>query len=202
LIRSPITVAASAGTSGGVLDPKSSSLDSLSLQFVIWAQANPSVALDIGCGEGIATRAILARGGHVVAVDPDAEVLHRLIEHIPLEQCPRLTVRLGQLPQIDFKRANFGAIHAPRILQLLDLEDARLSLRKFYRWLYPAGKLFVSTPNPRGAQGRAGPGNPLDKAALGREVTAAGLVVEESFTYVPAGSGAQECCAVIARCPQ
>jgi ubiquinone/menaquinone biosynthesis C-methylase UbiE len=168
-------------------------LDPLSLQFVIWAQSADGPALDVGCGDGIATRALLARGGHIVAVDPDPGALHRLVERVPTEQCRRLEVRLGQLPDIDFKLANFAAIHAARVLHLLDPVSLVPSLRKFYRWLYPEGKLFVSIPTPKG------PHRILH--GLARQVRAAGFVVEESTTYVPPWNGAQECCAVIARCP-
>lgn len=40
-------------------------------------------ALDVGAGTGIATRQLLARGAHVVAVDPGREVLARAVEHTP-----------------------------------------------------------------------------------------------------------------------
>jgi SAM-dependent methyltransferase len=183
-------------------------LDPLSLQFVIWAQATDGLALDIGCGDGTATRALLARGGHIVAVDPDAGALHRLVERVPTEQCRRLKVRLGQLPDIDFKVANFAAIHAARVLHLLDPVSLASSLRKFYRWLYPEGKLFVSMPTPKGThrtlhvatQPAGRPRAPLDESSLARQVRAAGFVLEDRTTYLPPWNGAQECCAFIARC--
>jgi len=180
-------------------------LDPLALQFVIWAQGAATPALDIGCGDGIATRALLARGGHVVAVDPDATALHRLVEQVPTEQCRRLKVRLGRLPDIDFKLANFSAIHAAHVLHLLDPVSLEPSLRKFYRWLYPEGKLFVSVPTamatchaPRmHSQQRAF--HPTE-VTLRRLVSEAGFLIEESTTYLPWG-GIQACCALIARCP-
>jgi ubiquinone/menaquinone biosynthesis C-methylase UbiE len=180
-------------------------LEPLSLQFVICAQAIDATALDVGCGDGVATIALLARGGHVVAVDPDAAALHRLVERVPTEQCQRLKVRLGRLPDIDFKVANFGAIHAAHVLHLLDPVSVGQSLGKFYRWLYPKGKLFVSALTPAGAlqAARAGsmqPGRlyPLDEQTLCRAISAAGFAIEESATYVPQWRRTQECCAVIA----
>lgn len=200
--RRPFAVAAGSGHGGGTAGVSSPGLDRLSLQFVIWAQAARSKSLDIGCGDGVAALALLARGGHVVTVDPDVATLHRLVASVSLEQCRRLQVRLGKIPQIDFKLANFAAIHASRVLHRLELEDARLSLRKFSRWLYPKGKLFVSTLTPQGAAGRLQPGHgsPMDELTLRREVAEVGMIVEQSFTYVPPWSGA-ECCAVIAQCP-
>lgn len=189
---------------GNAMSP---ALDSLSLKFIIWAQEAGATSLDIGCGDGAATLALLARGGHVVALDPDASALHRLVESAPAEQCRRLRVRLGQLPTVDFKVANFAAIHAARVLHLLDPVALEQSLRKFYRWLYPQGRLFLSALTPAGSRqlpALVGPIPhiyPLDEKTLRREISAAGFFVEETSTYLPPWEGSQECCAVIARCP-
>jgi ubiquinone/menaquinone biosynthesis C-methylase UbiE len=176
-----------AGTGPG--NEMSPALDVLSLKFVIWSQDADATALDIGCGDGVATLALLARGGRVVAVDPSAAALHRLVERTPSEQCHRLRVRLGQLPTLDFKAPIFGAIHAARVLHLLDAESIAQSLRKFYRWLYPEGRLFVSALRP------------LDETTLRGKINAAGFLVEESSTYLLPWEGSEECCSVIARCP-
>lgn len=194
-----------AGPSPGPNEPMCPALDALSLRFVIWAQETGATSLDVGCGDGVATLALLARGGRVVAVDPDAASLHRLVERAPTEQCHRLQVRLGQLPDIDFKVANFAAIHAARVLHLLAPVEVEQSLRKFYRWLYPEGRLFVSALTPSGAQvsrtNSTPRSHPIDEKTLRREISAAGFLVEESSTYLPPWAGSQECCAVIARCP-
>lgn len=181
------------------------SLDALSLKFIIWAQETGAPSLDVGCGDGIATLALLARGGHVVAVDSDAAALHRLVEHAPTEQCRRLRVRLGKLPSLDFKAANFAAIHAARVLHFLDPVEVEYSLRKFYRWLYPEGRLFVSVLTPTGSQRLSRtrsdpPVYPMEEKALRREISAAGFFVEDVSTYLPPWEGSQECCAVVARC--
>ena len=185
-------------------------LDPISLQFVIWAQAMDATALEIGCGDGATTLALLARGGHVVAIDPNTAALHYLIERVPLEQCQRLKVRLGQVPDIDFKLANFGAIHAAHVLHLLDPVSLGQSLDKFYRWLYPKGKLFVSALTPAGARDRSHRLRwrtdgytliyPLDEETLCRKLISAGFAVEESATYASPWRCSQECCGVIARC--
>jgi ubiquinone/menaquinone biosynthesis C-methylase UbiE len=191
--------------SNGVGNPTSAALDPLSLKFVICAQEAGAPALDVGCGDGIATLALLARGCRVVAVDSDVGALHRLVERAPTEQCRRLKVRLGQLPDVDFKAANFAAIHAPRVLHSLDPVAVEYSLRKFYRWLYPEGRLFVSVLTPTGvrrlSRARSDPRiYPLDERTLRREMSAAGFFVEDASTYLPPWEGSQECCAVIARC--
>jgi cyclopropane fatty-acyl-phospholipid synthase-like methyltransferase len=168
--------------------PMSPALDPISLQFVIWAQDAGATVLDIGCGDGTTTLAVLARGGHVVAVDPDAAALHSLVERAPTEQCRRLRVRLGALPDIDFKAADFSAIHAARVLHLLHPAAVEQSLRKCYRWLYPEGRLFLSAAHP------------MNEEILRREVSSAGFFVEDVSTYLPPWEGSQECFGVIARC--
>jgi ubiquinone/menaquinone biosynthesis C-methylase UbiE len=154
-------------------------LNPLSLQFVIWSQSASGPVLDIGCGEGDATIAVVARGGRVVAVDSDAAALQRLVGRVPTEQRLRLTARLGRLPNIEFKSANFAGIHGARELHGLDSESRQLSLAKFYRWLYPRGKLFVTVPAT----------DCLDEQTLTRELTGAGFVIE-----------GRTGCGVIARC--
>ncbi len=153
----------------------SPALDPLSLKFVIWAR------------------------------ESGAPALHRLVDRAPTEQCRRLKVRLGQLPDIDFKAANFATIHAARVLHFLDGVAVEYSLRKFYRWLYPQGRLFVSVLTPNGAKqlsaARSNPQiYPLDERTLRREISAAGFFIEDASTYLPPWEGSQECCAVIARC--
>jgi SAM-dependent methyltransferase len=128
----------------------SPALDELSLQFAIWTRTATGDSLDIGCGDGIATAAALARGGHVLAVDPDRTSIRQLLSRIPSEQHPRVKVQVGSLPTIDFKLARFAAVHAARVLHFLDGTAVECSLRKFFRWLYPDGKLFISTLTPMG----------------------------------------------------
>lgn len=133
------------------LNQMSPALDDLSLRFAVYTRNARFAALDIGCGEGRATAAALDRGGHVLAVDPDRAALQQLLVRVPPQQCRRLQVRVGALPELDFKFARFSAVHAARVLHLLPPRALQQSLSKFFRWLYPAGRLFVSTLAPGGA---------------------------------------------------
>jgi SAM-dependent methyltransferase len=132
------------------LDGMSPALDELSLQFAIHTRASVRESLDVGCGEGLATVAALARGGRVVAVDPEPRSLQRLMTRVPAAQHPRLRAQAGRLPDIDFKNANFTAVHAARVLHHLDGAAVERSFRKFFRWLYPQGRLFLSALTPLG----------------------------------------------------
>lgn len=142
-------------TYGLPLERMSPALDSLSLKFAIYLRNSKFDGLDVGCGEGIATIAALARGGHVMALDRDPAVLHRLLARVPSEQYRRLKIRAASIPEVDFKFAHFSAVHASRVLHFLPPHALQSTLRKFFRWLYPEGKLFVSVLDPRGAYWRS-----------------------------------------------
>lgn len=128
----------------------SPALDELSLQFAVMTRNTKRSALDVGCGDGLATAAALARGGHVIAVDPDQNALKKLLVRVPSQHYRRLHVRTGALPDLDFKLASFPAVHAARVLHVLDPDALQLTLTRFYRWLYPGGRLFISALTPAG----------------------------------------------------
>jgi len=125
-------------------------LDELSLKFVIASRSARAPVMDFGCGDGLVTAAALARGAHVCALDSDEAATRRLLARVPVQQHPRLRVWAGSLLGTDFKAAHFGAIHAARVLQEFDGAGVESVLRKFFRWLYPNGRLYVSALTPIG----------------------------------------------------
>jgi len=165
----------------------SPTLDALSLKFAIHTRTSSNDALDIGCGAGVATAAALARGGRVLAVDPDVKALDALVARIPQEQLARLKLRVGSLPDLDFEASRFSAVHASRVLHLLDPAVAQRSLQKFFRWLYPTGKLFISTPA-------------WDETALRMQLESAGFVIESLSCYSLPWDTEETCFGVVARC--
>ena len=126
-------------------------LDDLSLKFAMWAGQSGATCLDVGCGSGLATIAALARGGRVVAADPDPTQIRQLLARVPVQQYARIAVRTGGLPELEFKESGFAAVHIARVLHLMDGQSIQVSLRKFFRWLYPHGKLFISALTPLGS---------------------------------------------------
>ena len=130
---------------GAAVDRMSPALDELSMQFALFARTAPGDLLDMGCGDGIATAAALMRGGRVCAVDPDEAALHHLLARVPPVYAPHLRVHVGALPGVNFKFPRFSAIHAARVLHFLDPLALQRALQKFFHWLSPNGKLFLST---------------------------------------------------------
>ncbi len=132
------------------LNAMSPALDELSLKFAMWAGQSGKTCVDIGCGTGLASAAALARGGRVVAVDPDPSMIQQLRGRVPVQQYARLDVRTAALPELEFKESGFAAVHVARVLHTLDGPALQVSFAKFFRWLYPNGKLFVSALTPLG----------------------------------------------------
>jgi len=130
---------------GAPTDRMSPLLDDLSMRFVLYARSVQGDLLDIGCGDGIATAAALTRGARLYAVDTEEAHLHQLLARVPPVHAPRLRVQVGSLPGVNFKFPRFSAVHASRVLHFLDPLSIQRSLQKFFHWLYPNGKLFLST---------------------------------------------------------
>ena len=117
----------------------SPALDDLSLRFAMHAGQTNGTCLDVGSGTGLATAAALARGGHIVAVDPDPVACRELLARVPVEQYARLTVRTSSLPELDFVAPQFVAVHAARVLHNLSGLDVRASVAKFFAGSIPTG---------------------------------------------------------------
>jgi SAM-dependent methyltransferase len=70
-------------------------------------------AVDLGCGQGIETAAMLARGWTVTAIDAQEDGIRRLRERVPVESAGRLTTRISsmedaELPPSDLVHASFS----------------------------------------------------------------------------------------------
>lgn len=79
----------------------------------------PGLAIDIGCGDGTETRALLAAGWSVLAIDADPGVLDRVRAGVGAEALQRLTVDrrdfadIGTLPDADLVYAGFSLPFCP-----------------------------------------------------------------------------------------
>ena len=125
-------------------------LDDYAEGFIHESGRNEAEALDIGCAYGIATIGALAAGASVTACDMDQRHLEVLKSRAPAASHDRLSLQMGELPNIDLPDNHFGTILCSRVLHFLQGDDIDASVRNMYRWLKPGGKLYLVADTPWG----------------------------------------------------
>lgn len=123
-------------------------MDAYSVEFTRFAATVPGEALDIGCAYGVATLAALAQGARICAADIEPRHLEVLRGRVPQAQRARLRTVVARMPEADFPDESFDAILAARVLHFLRGEEIELVAAKMYRWLPPAGKVFLIADSP------------------------------------------------------
>ncbi len=119
-----------------------------SLAFARYAGQCRGEVLDMGCAYGVATIAALEAGASVLAADMEPQHLKILEDRIEPGARSRLRVQQGILPQVDFEKDRFAAIHAARVIHFLRPDEVRLAIRKMADWLQPGGCLFLVSDTP------------------------------------------------------
>jgi tellurite methyltransferase len=80
----------------------------------------PGRAVDLGCGSGIDTLAMLDRGWRVFAIDGEPEAIHRLEARTPADLADRLEARVARMEDVGLPAADL--IHASFSLFFCDPE--------------------------------------------------------------------------------
>ncbi|WP_306186771.1 bifunctional 2-polyprenyl-6-hydroxyphenol methylase/3-demethylubiquinol 3-O-methyltransferase UbiG [Streptomyces sp. MK5] len=112
--------------------------------------AEPGRILDVGAGTGRDAAALAARGHHVVAVEPTAE----LREHGQRIH-PDSTIDWvdDTLPDLVLSQGRFDAVFATAVWMHLDAEERRRAMARIAALVIPGGLFFVSLrhgPVPEG----------------------------------------------------
>lgn len=98
--------------------------------------------LDLGCGNGLVTRALAARSdGRIVGIDVSGECIRYSQEH---NGHPRIEYRQAAAEDLEFGQS-FDLVAMFEVLEHVD--DPPAVLRRVHDWLSPGGHLVLSTPN-------------------------------------------------------
>src|SRR5208337_1519526 len=126
----------------------STALFYLSRRFVEHCADHRGVlALDMGCGLGLASVAAARMGAAVIAVDLSREHLSRLAA----EDCGlgRVVPIQSRFPDnTAFRAGAFDVIHCANMLNFLTGEEIVAGARLMHQWLRPGGTLFLQVSTP------------------------------------------------------
>jgi tellurite methyltransferase len=73
---------------------------------VLATYGEPGKAVDLGCGAGIDTLAMLTRGWRVFATDAEEEAIERVRRRVPPELAERLQTRVARMEDVELPRAD------------------------------------------------------------------------------------------------
>ena len=99
--------------------------------------------LDIGCGPGVMTAEILARGWRWTGIDIAPKMIETTLERFGADA--RVKALVGGVEQIPTESNRFEVVIAMGLVEYLP-DDATV-VREMARVLKPGGRLFVSLPN-------------------------------------------------------
>jgi SAM-dependent methyltransferase len=97
--------------------------------------------LDVGCGTGSLTAELVARGAHVVGVDPSPEMLAEARQRLG----PAVELTLGRAEGLPFDDGRFERLVLRLVVHLVDCGRA---LPELARVLAPAGRAVITTFEP------------------------------------------------------
>jgi SAM-dependent methyltransferase len=99
--------------------------------------------LDVGCGTGLAARALRSRAGRVVGADVSAEMIGAA-----LEECPEVDFVPLEGPRLPFADGEFDVQFCACVYHHVPLRERRAFVAELVRVVRPGGLLFVFEHNP------------------------------------------------------
>src|SRR5262249_53348169 len=95
-----------------------------------------SLVVDVGCGTGISSRQMAARGVPVLGIEPNRAMLAQALRDTPADAMPLLRYQAGQAEATGLAD---GAASLVLAAQAFHWFDANGALREFHRILRPSG---------------------------------------------------------------
>ena len=103
--------------------------------------------LDAGCGSGVLSRCLRARGAAVVAIDASAAMIDQA-RNAPGGDGVDYRV-VGTIERLDEPDGSLDGVLCSSVLEYVD--DPLATVREFHRVLRPGGRLVLTVPNRRSA---------------------------------------------------
>jgi SAM-dependent methyltransferase len=147
------------------------------------------LVLDVGCGNGVASRRLARLGARVIAVDTSVEFLELARKRAP-ELADRIDYRFidgtDEPGLLALGEGKFNAILANMVL--MDMPVIEPLLRASAKLLSPAGRFVFSIQHPAFNSNAVGLRAETQTQADGREIPIHSLRIDD-YLYVPAGKG-------------
>ena len=99
--------------------------------------------LDLGCGMGRQSTFLARRAGHVVALDPSADMIARAERVLAEARIRNITLRHAELASAGFGVGSFDAAYSFSVIE--HVENLPALFREVLRVLKPGGRFIVST---------------------------------------------------------
>lgn len=105
------------------------------------------LALDAGCGSGIAWERLEGRARTLIGID-----LHAAPLRFASRKCPTSRGRLARASatHLPFASGSFDLVLFQEVIEHLSASEIQATLAEFHRVLQPGGVLWITTPNYRG----------------------------------------------------
>jgi tellurite methyltransferase len=126
-------------------------------------------AIDIGCGAGIDTAAILQRGWNVFAFDGEQDGIDRLLARTPPAQMPRLRAKVGGIEDVELPTADL--VWAGYSLFFVAPERFMSSWQRILASVRPGGRFAGQLLGERDSWAPGGEVNAHARAAAERLLT-------------------------------
>lgn len=108
--------------------------------------------LECACGTGMLTTVIAPLCRELIATDFSEKMLHQTRKKC--RELPNVTVRFGNILELDFPDSSFDVVVAANVIHLLD--EPQKALSELVRVCRPGGKLIIPTYMNKEKTGEAG----------------------------------------------
>lgn len=124
-------------------------LDTIAQAGIEFSRGKKLPVLDMGCGYGSVSRALLRQGNSVIANDLDQRHLIELKASLPSAEQKSLTLLCGKFPtEVNLPPATVSAVISSWMIHFLSGPELKYLSDKLFSALVVGGKVFLSASSP------------------------------------------------------